>query len=41
MEAKIQDSEFLGNIAGLIRPNEAYDPQAAFEIVKTELLEKL
>lgn len=41
MEAKMQDPEFLGDIAGLIRPTENYDQQAAYQMVKSELLEKI
>lgn len=41
LEAKIQDSEFLGDIKGLLRPEIKFDPAAAFELIKTNLLEKL
>jgi hypothetical protein len=41
MEAKIQDDEFRGDIAALIRPTEKYDQLTAFELVRTELLEKI
>jgi predicted nucleotidyltransferase component of viral defense system len=41
MEAKMQDDEFTGDITGLIRPTENYDQQAAYELVRTELLEKI
>lgn len=41
MEAKMQDAEFLGDITGLIRPTEQYDQQAAYEIVKIALIEKI
>lgn len=41
MEAKMQDPEFLGDIAGLIRPTENYDQQAAYQMVKSEMLEKI
>lgn len=41
MEAKMQDDEFTGDITGLIRPTENYDQQAAYEMVRTELLEKI
>jgi predicted nucleotidyltransferase component of viral defense system len=34
MEAKMQDSEFLGDIKALIRPDEQYNQDAAFEIVR-------
>jgi predicted nucleotidyltransferase component of viral defense system len=41
MQAKMQDDEFTGDITGLIRPTENYDQQAAYELVRTELLEKI
>lgn len=41
MEAKMQDDEFIGDIAALIRPTEKYDQATAFELVRTELLEKI
>jgi predicted nucleotidyltransferase component of viral defense system len=41
MEAKLLDDEFLGDIEGLIRPGEAYNQQEAYELVKTELIEKI
>ena len=41
MEAKMEDDEFTGDITGLIRPTENYDQQAAYELVRTELLEKI
>ena len=41
MEQKIEDAEFLGDIEMLLRPNEKYNPQEAWELVKKELIEKL
>lgn len=41
MEAKMQDDEFKGDIAALIRPTEKYDQITVFELVRTELLEKI
>lgn len=41
MEAKMQDDDFSGDIAGLIRPTEQYNQTAAFELVKKNLLDKL
>lgn len=41
MEAKMKDDQFLGDISGLIRPSENYDHQTAYELVRTELIEKL
>ena len=41
MEQKIEDEEFLGDIEMLLRPNENYNPQEAWKLVKRELVEKL
>jgi len=41
MEQKIEDIEFLGDIEMLLRPNENYNPQKAWELVKKELIERL
>jgi len=41
MEAKMQDDEFSGDIAALIRPIEKYDQAVAFEVVRSALLEKI
>ena len=41
MEQKIEDEEFLGDISMLLRPDENYNPQVAWELVKKELIEKL
>ena len=41
VEAKMQDDEFLGDITGLIRPTEKYDPVIAYKQVLREILEKL
>ncbi|MGE0021153.1 MAG: nucleotidyl transferase AbiEii/AbiGii toxin family protein [Draconibacterium sp.] len=41
MEAKITDPEFLGDTTGLLRPGQAYEPLPAFELVKTELIERI
>jgi hypothetical protein len=41
MESKMQDDEFIGDIAALIRPTEKYDQATAFELVRTKLLEKI
>lgn len=41
MEAKIKDEWFLGDIAALLRPGEKYDQNEAYELVKTELIERL
>ena len=41
MEAKMLDSEFLGDITALVRPDEEYNPHEAYEVVKKELIEKI
>ena len=41
MEQKIEDVEFLGDTEMLLRPNENYNPQKAWELIKKELIERL
>ena len=41
MEDKMVDDEFLGDIKSLLRPDEKYNPNKAWEFVKTELIEKI
>lgn len=41
MELKMQDEEFLGDTYMLLRQGEQYDPQKAYEVVKSTLLDKL
>jgi len=41
MEAKMQDSEFKGDIFGLIRQNQTYNPEVAYDFVKKVLIEKI
>jgi len=41
MEDKMLDDEFLGDIKSLLRPDEKYDPNKAWELVKKELVEKI
>lgn len=41
MELKLEDAYFVGDIVGLIRPDEAYDHNAAYELVKKELLDQM
>lgn len=41
MEAKIEDSEFLGDTTALLRPTEKYDAQEAYNLVRTELIERI
>lgn len=41
MEAKMQDAEFLGDTAALIWADEKYKPEEAYELVRTEIIERL
>lgn len=41
MELKLQDEYFKGDIVGLIRPDEVYNVQEAYELIKTTLLDKM
>lgn len=41
MELKLEDEYFLGDIAALIRPAETYNQQAAYQLVKQELFDKM
>jgi predicted nucleotidyltransferase component of viral defense system len=41
MEQKIEDEEFLGDIAMLVRTDEKYNPQTAWDLIKRKLIEKL
>ncbi len=41
MELKLQNKYFVGDIVGLIRPDEVYDHNIAYELLKKELLDKM
>jgi len=41
LDAKILDTEFSGDIVAIIRPKEIYNSTEAYELVRTQLLEKL
>jgi predicted nucleotidyltransferase component of viral defense system len=41
MEQKMTDEEFLDDINLLMRPSEIYNPHEAYEMVKSQLIEKL
>jgi predicted nucleotidyltransferase component of viral defense system len=41
MEKKMTDKDFLGDMRGLLRPNIVYEPENAYQFIKTELLEKI
>lgn len=41
LEEKLKDSEFLGDINYLLLPEEKYDHHAAYELIRTELIERM
>lgn len=41
LESKMQDDEFLGDIVALIRPDEKYNQQEAYQTLITEVLDKM
>lgn len=41
MEEKIVDPDFSGDIYGLLRPGVEYDQEEAFNLIKSELIEKI
>ena len=41
MEDKMQDDEFLGDTKQLLRPDEVFDAQTGYDIVRTLLIDKL
>ena len=41
MEEKMQDEEFLGDTKQLLRPDENFNPQEGYEVVKTALIDRL
>jgi len=41
MEGKLQDPDFEGDIYALLRPGVNYDQNKAYELIKTELIEKI
>lgn len=41
MELKMKDDQFLGDITALLRPEEKYHAEVAWEMVKTALIEQL
>lgn len=41
MELKLQDNYFVGDIVALVRPDEKYDPQTAYELIKKDLIDKM
>jgi predicted nucleotidyltransferase component of viral defense system len=41
LEYKMNNSEFLGDTTGLLRPDEIYDAKEGFRLVKSELIDKM
>jgi predicted nucleotidyltransferase component of viral defense system len=41
LETKMQDNEFLGDTRALLRPTEQYDAEAAADLVKDELIQRI
>lgn len=41
MEAKMLDADFHGDLAALIRPDEKYNQEEAYELIKTEIIGRL
>jgi predicted nucleotidyltransferase component of viral defense system len=41
MEAKMLDTDFQGDITALIRPDEKYNQEEAYELVRTEIIERI
>jgi predicted nucleotidyltransferase component of viral defense system len=41
LEAKINDPEFLGDTTALLRPDETYDHEEGFRLVKREIIDKM
>lgn len=41
MEEKLEDPDFEGDISALLRPGVKYDQSKAYELIKTELIEKI
>ena len=41
MEDKMQDEEFLGDTQQLLRPDENFNPQEGYEVVRSQLIDRL
>ncbi len=41
IEDKMKEQEFLGDTTGLLRPQVPYNPQDAYEVVRSELIERI
>lgn len=38
---KVQDADFLGDTESMLRFGDTFDPQAAYELVREKLIDKL
>ena len=41
MEEKMQDPEFLGDVSLILRPEIAFSPQEAYDLVRETLIERI
>ena len=41
LEDKMKDPEFLGDTTALLRPDETYDPNEGFDLVKKEIIDRM
>ena len=41
MDLKMKETEFMDDIEGLLRPGLEFNPDDAYELVKSEIIEKL
>lgn len=41
MEDKMRDPDFLGDVENLLHPDETFDMQRAYLVVKEEIIDKL
>jgi hypothetical protein len=41
VEQKLEDPDFGGDMYALLRPGIEYDQNAAYELIKTEIIEKI
>jgi predicted nucleotidyltransferase component of viral defense system len=41
LEDKMKDPEFLGDTTALLRPDETYDPNEGFDLVRKEIIERM
>ncbi len=41
LEAKMKDAEFLGDTTALLKPDIPYNPEVAYQLVRTQLIERI